>query len=64
VAGFADARPDRESIATAMAVSVQATYGNAAWSTIRDWLSANATANVIMGNPSRTPNSLLYKSTL
>ena len=47
-----------------MAVSVQATYGNAAWTTIRDWLSANATANVIMGNPSRTPNSLLYKSTL
>lgn len=47
-----------------MAVSVQATYGNAAWSTIRDWLSAKATANVITGNPSGTPNMLLYKSTL
>ena len=49
---------------TGVAALYKATYGNAAWSTIRDWLSANATANVITGNSSATPNKLLYKSTL
>jgi subtilisin family serine protease len=42
----------------------KATYGNAASSTIDSWIKSNATANVITGNPSGTPNRLLYKSSL
>ncbi len=42
----------------------KATYGNAASSTIDSWIKSNATANVITGNPSGTPNRLLYKGTL
>jgi subtilisin family serine protease len=42
----------------------KATYGNAATSTIDSWIKTNATANVITGNPSGTPNRLLYKGTL
>ncbi|HEU4884959.1 MAG TPA: S8 family peptidase [Longimicrobium sp.] len=38
--------------------------GNVASSTIDSWIKTNATANVISGNPSGTPNRLLYKSTL
>jgi subtilisin family serine protease len=38
--------------------------GNVATSTIDSWIKTNATANVISGNPSGTPNRLLYKSTL
>lgn len=49
---------------TGVAALYKATYGDAAWSTIRDWLSANATANVITGNVSGTPNKLLYKAGL
>ena len=49
---------------TGVAALYKATYGDAAWSTIRDWLSANATANVISGNISGTPNKLLYKAGL
>jgi subtilisin family serine protease len=33
-------------------------------STITNWIITNSTANVITGNPSGTPNRLLYKSTL
>ncbi|HEX5869216.1 MAG TPA: S8 family peptidase [Longimicrobium sp.] len=32
--------------------------------TVRSWIINNATANVISGNPSGTPNRLLFKSTL
>ncbi len=42
----------------------KATYGNASSSTIDSWIKTNATANVITGNPSGTPNRLLYKGTL
>jgi subtilisin family serine protease len=38
--------------------------GNVASSTIDSWIKTNATANVITGNPTGTPNRLLYKSTL
>jgi subtilisin family serine protease len=33
-------------------------------STVRSWIINNATANVISGNPTGTPNRLLYKSSL
>jgi subtilisin family serine protease len=49
---------------TGVGALYKATFGDAAWSTIRDWLTANATSGVISGNPSGTPNLLLYKSTL
>ena len=39
-------------------------YGDAASSTISSWLINNSTANVISGNPSGTPNRLLYKAGL
>jgi subtilisin family serine protease len=42
----------------------KATYGNAAWSTIRDWINANATAGVIRSNVTGTPNRLLFKAGL
>ena len=41
----------------------KAVNGDASYSTIRSWLINNATLNVISGNPSGTPNRLLYKST-
>lgn len=47
-----------------VAALYKAVNGNASYSTIRSWLTTNATANVITGNPSGTPNRLLYKSTL
>ena len=47
-----------------VAALYKATYGDASYSTIRSWLTSNATASVISGNPSGTPNRLLYKSTL
>jgi len=49
---------------TGVGALYKATFGDAAWSTIRDWLTANATSGAISGNPSGTPNLLLYKSTL
>lgn len=42
----------------------KATYGDASYSTIRSWLTTNATASVITGNVSGTPNKLLYKAGL
>ncbi|MBB4636108.1 S8 family peptidase [Longimicrobium terrae] len=39
-------------------------YGNASQATIDAWLKNNATLNVITGNPTGTPNRLLFKSTL
>ena len=47
-----------------VAVLYKATYGDASYSTIRSWLTTNATASVISGNPSGTPNKLLYKAGL
>lgn len=38
--------------------------GEAASSTIDSWIKTNATANVVRGNVSGTPNRLLFKSTL
>jgi subtilisin family serine protease len=42
----------------------KATFGNASSSTIVTWIINNSTSGVIIGNPSGTPNRLLYKSTL
>jgi subtilisin family serine protease len=42
----------------------KATYGNASQSTIDSWIKNNSTANVITGNPTGTPNRLLYKAAL
>jgi subtilisin family serine protease len=42
----------------------KATYGNASQSTIDSWIKNNATANVITGNVTGTPNRLLYKAAL
>jgi subtilisin family serine protease len=39
-------------------------YGDAASSTIVSWITSNATTNVIISNPSGTPNRLLYKAGL
>jgi subtilisin family serine protease len=41
-----------------------ATNTSASNSTVRSWILNNATTNVISGNPSGTPNRLLYKGTL
>ncbi|MDB4886894.1 MAG: peptidase and in kexin sedolisin [Gemmatimonadetes bacterium] len=49
---------------TGVGALYKATYGNASYSTIRSWLTTNATANVITGNVSGTPNRLLYKAGL
>jgi len=49
---------------TGVAALYKATYGNASYSTIRSWLTSNATSGVITGNPSGTPNRLLYKAGL
>jgi len=50
--------------AAGVAALYKATYGDAASSTIVSWIINNSTANVVSGNPSGTPNRLLYKSTL
>ena len=42
----------------------KATYGNASQATIDSWIKNNATANVISGNVTGTPNRLLYKAAL
>jgi subtilisin family serine protease len=47
-----------------VAVLYKAAYGNAASSTIDTWIKNNATVGVITGNPSGTPNRLLYKAAL
>ena len=50
--------------AAGVAVLYKATFGNAASSTIVNWLISNSTANVIKNNRSATPNRLLNTSTL
>jgi subtilisin family serine protease len=56
------------SMASPHVAGVAALYkaGNtgASSATIDSWIKTNATANVISGNPSGTPNRLLFKSTL
>nr|BAU20375.1 protease [Actinomadura sp. RD001933] len=47
-----------------VAALYKATYGDASFSTIRSWLTSNATSGVITGNPSGTPNRLLNKRSL
>jgi subtilisin family serine protease len=39
-------------------------FGDASSATVSSWITGNATTNVILGNPSGTPNRLLFKSTL
>ena len=48
----------------AVAALYKATYGNSPSAVIRSWLIRNSTTGVVGGNPSGTPNRLLYKSTL
>ena len=50
--------------AAGVAALYKGAFGDAASSTVVSWIINNATANVITGNPSGTPNRLLYKSTL
>lgn len=47
-----------------VAALYKATYGDASYSTIRSWLTSNATSGVITGNVGSTPNRLLYKAGL
>ena len=47
-----------------VAVLYKSTYGDASYSTIRSWLTSNATSGVITGNVSGTPNRLLNKRSL
>jgi subtilisin family serine protease len=47
-----------------VAALYKATYGNVSSSTIDTWIKNNATANVITGNVTGTPNRLLYKAAL
>jgi subtilisin family serine protease len=47
-----------------VAALYKARNGNVSSATIDSWLKNNATTNRISGNPSGTPNRLLYKSTL
>jgi subtilisin family serine protease len=47
-----------------VAALYKATYGNASSATIDTWIKNNATAGVITGNVTGTPNRLLYKAAL
>jgi subtilisin family serine protease len=47
-----------------VAALYKAVHGDAAQSTVTSWLGSNATTGKIGGNPSGTPNRLLFKSTL
>ena len=47
-----------------VAALYKATYGDASWSTVNNWLTNNATVGKITGNVSGTPNLLLFKSTM
>lgn len=42
----------------------QSTFGTASPATITNWINSNATPNKIIGNPTGTPNRLLYKAGL
>jgi len=47
-----------------VAALYKATFGDASSATVSNWIISNATAGVITGNPSGTPNRLLNKQTL
>jgi len=47
---------------TGVAALYKATFGDAPSNVVAAWISNNATAGVITGNPSGTPNLLLFKS--
>jgi subtilisin family serine protease len=47
-----------------VAALYKATYGDASQATINAWIVNNSTASVITGNPSGTPNLLLFKAAL
>jgi subtilisin family serine protease len=47
-----------------VAAMYKATFGDHSYDTIRTWLTNNATSGVISGNPSGTPNLLLYTNGL
>jgi subtilisin family serine protease len=47
-----------------VAALYKAAFGNASQATIDSWIKTNSTSGLITGNPSGTPNRLLYKSTL
>jgi subtilisin family serine protease len=49
---------------TGVAAMYKATFGDASYSTVRTWLINNSTTGVISGNPSGTPNRLLYTNGL
>ena len=49
---------------TGVAALYKATFGDAASATVSNWIINNATTGVITGNPSGTPNRLLFKTTL
>jgi subtilisin family serine protease len=49
---------------TGVAALYKATFGDAPADTVAKWITTNATAGTITGNPSGTVNLLLYKSTL
>jgi len=49
---------------TGVAALYKAVNGDQSSATVSNWLITNATAGVITGNPSGTPNRLLFKSTL
>src|SRR5207244_2167527 len=49
---------------TGVAALYKAANGDQPSATVSNWLITNATAGVIPGNPSGTPNRLLFKSTL
>jgi subtilisin family serine protease len=50
--------------ATGVGALCKGVYGDAASGTVHNWIINNATAGVILSNPSGTPNRLLFKSTL
>ena len=49
---------------TGVAALYKATFGDALSNVVAAWIINNATAGVITGNPSGTPNLLLFKSNL
>jgi len=49
---------------TGVGALYKATFGDASAATVANFINTNATTNVISGNPSGTPNRLLFKSTL
>jgi len=50
--------------AAGVAVLYKATFGDQPSATVSNWIVSNSSAGVITGNPSGTPNRLLYKSNL